>query len=148
MKKFLIIATLAAALGVNALATDSPSLPRTQTILLSPYGTWALCGANPSMAGSPFCQGQPAYVKGQEPDLLLVSAEHPDTVAFAYIVTGTDLNGQNKTYSGTFLRNDRPPYIIASYTVINAGMLRGVTITIQELSATQTRQQYMDSTGN
>jgi hypothetical protein len=145
MRKFVTIAGLAVALGATALAVDSPA---SQTILLVPLGTWAMCAANASIASSPFCAGLPSYVKGQEPDLLLVTASRSDTVAFAYTITGTDINGETKNYSGTFLRNDRPPSVVASYTVINAGTLRDSSITIQELSSTLTRQQHLDSSSD
>jgi hypothetical protein len=149
MRRFLTFALLASALVARALATDIPGpVPSQQTILLTPYGTWAMCQENPSMATSPFCTAMPVYIKGQEPDLLLVTAVRGDTIAFAYSVTGTDINGEQKTYTGTFLRNDKPPRVTASYTVINAGTLTNVTIDIQELSSTLSRQQTQNTAGN
>jgi hypothetical protein len=143
MKNFIAAASLALALGTCALAQSSqaPVPPSEQTIQLVPFGTWLMCEVNPSMAGSVFCQGAPTYIKGQEPDLLLVTAQRSDTAAFAYTIAGTDINGQTKTYTGIFLRNDALPNKIASYTVINAGVLHDVCITIQELSSTVVRQQ-------
>src|SRR4051812_45366995 len=143
MKNFFAAAGFAIALAAGAFAQlpQAPVPASEQTIQLVPFGTWAMCAVNATMANSPFCQGLPVYVKGQEPDLLLVTAQRADTTAFVYTITGTDINGQAKTYSGTFLRNDSLPNVIASYTVINAGTLHGVCITIQELSSTVTRQQ-------
>jgi hypothetical protein len=146
MKIFVAVAGLALACGITAFAVES-SAPQ-QTILLVPLGTWAMCAANASIGNSPFCEGLPAYVKGQEPDLLLVTASRPDTVAFAYTITGVDISGDTKTWSGAFLRNDRPPSVIASYTIVNAGALRNAVITIQELSSTLTLQRAVDASSD
>ena len=148
MKKILTLAFLTATLGTSAFATDtSVAAPSQPAILLTPYGTWEMCAVNPAMSTSMFCAGMPVYVKGQEPDLLLVTAVNADTVAFAYSITGTDINGVVKTWTGTFLRNDVPPRVTASYTLVNAGILKNATITIQELSSTLSRVQEQNTGG-
>src|SRR5947199_1060274 len=120
MKNFFAAAGLAIALGAGAFAQvpQAPVPPSEQAILLVPFGTWAMCAVNATMANSPFCQGLPVYIKGQEPDLLLVTAQRADTTAFVYTITGTDINGPPKTYTGPFLRNASLPHVISSSTVI------------------------------
>lgn len=145
MKYVCTIALWLAGLALPSYASDGSTVPESQqTILLVPYGTWSLC-QNGAMTNSPFCMDTPVYIKGQEPDLLLITAERADTVAFAYTITGTDIFNQPKTYSGVFLRNDNLPLVIASYTVINAGALKNTVISVRELSATMTRQEGVAS---
>ena len=84
MKNFIAAASFAIALGTCAFAQSSqaPVPSSEQTIQLVPFGTWAMCSVNPTMVDSPFCKGMPVYIKGQEPDLLLVTAQRSDTAAF------------------------------------------------------------------
>jgi hypothetical protein len=130
MKTLLRISLLAAAAAALLFPADTDQ----PAAVLSPLGIWRLCQVEPIS----LCGAVPA-THGDEPDVLLLQGARAGTGAFAYTLTGTDDHGQQRVFTGVFLRNERrgsltSSAIVASSTELGAGNLQDARITVQELA--------------
>ena len=65
--------------------------------------------------------------------LLVVPRTRPETIAFEYKITGRNAAGRTRTITGTFERNDDPPFAPCSYTIVHTRPLTDISIGITEL---------------
>ncbi len=82
---------------------------------------WGGCGKS-----TPFCLRPQQYI-------LVVPHTKPDTVAFEYTITGRNPAGRIRTITGVFERNDDPPFVPCSYTMVQMRPLTDIEIGIMEL---------------
>jgi hypothetical protein len=119
-----------AALSVFAIASFAEQSP-TQApppAMLVALG-WSICPLAPQL-----CDPQHAALPGYEPDVLLLAAHGPNTIAFRYQLIGIGKDtGEVRTFTGSFPTNANTGNGTANSITIYAGNLSSAFVTITEI---------------
>jgi len=102
-------------------------------VVFAPFGTWRVREINCVAALPPITKTKYDHPRPEQ-YILAVTNKRPDTVAFEYDITGRSAAGVIRTITGTFERNDDPPFAPCSYTILRVGILTDVSVRITELT--------------